>query len=173
MRSLKIVGAALLSLFAITSANASAEQVPVSCSWSVTSSYGPPHEEWRNITRQCKESNGDLVATQTFKGFDGGGVENCSLTTEPDYGYSGDCMEPTAPSFFKNIVVEPPSSCTTIGVRVHGGCANAMPSGILTDSSVIGRCGQGCSLEVQYLGYNRACPFSGRGRSPEYGIYCK
>ena len=178
MRTLKILGAALLSCFSLMSVGANAEQVPVSCSWSVTSSYGPPDNTWRNIVRQCKESNGSLVATQAFKGFANGTVENCVLTTAPGYGYTGGCIHPNPPSFYKIVTSSsssssPSSSCTTPGKRVHGGCANSMDPGLLQRSDILARCGSGCSLEFKVLDYTSACPNSGNGSSPEYGIFCK
>lgn len=179
MSVMKMLGAALLSCIALMSVSVNAQPVPVSCNWSVVSSYGPPDNSWRDIVRQCKESNGTLVATQNFRGFANGTVTNCSLTPASNIGYTGACM---SPSFYRTTsssssaqsssAASSVSACTTPGLRVHGGCANSYTPALLTQPNIQARCGTGCTLEYQVLGWTSACPNVGEGRSPEFGIYC-
>lgn len=173
MALIKILGAALLSCAAFIGVNANAQQVtPVSCTWGTISSYGPPDNSWRDIVRACKESNGTLVANQSFRGYNGTGVmQNCVITPATNITYTGTCE---SPSFFRNIPPPPPDSlCTTPGVRIQGGCANSYDSSMLTNPIYLSRCGSGCALEYRTIGWTSACPNSGNGRSPEYGIFCK
>lgn len=95
MKVIKMLGTVLLGCAALMCVSANA-QTPVSCSWSVTSSYGPPDNSWRDIVRVCKESNGALVATQSFRGYNVTGVtQNCVLTPAANIGYTGACMSPS------------------------------------------------------------------------------
>lgn len=179
MKIPKIVGAVFFSCLAFLSVGAKADAEPVACSWTVISSYGPPSNLYRNIVRQCRESNGDLVATQEFVGYSNGNTENCTLTTEENIFYTGDCIQPVAPSFFREVTPTPPPpppepTCQTPGQQVHGGfCANSSNPGMLDNPTYQARCGSHCSLEFQNLGYTSTCPYAGAARSPEYGIFCK
>jgi hypothetical protein len=179
MRVIKMLGAALIGFAAFIGVSANA-QTPVACSWTVVSSYGPPDNSYRNIVRECRESNNTLVATQSFVGYSSGAVQNCVLTPAANITYTGACI---SPSFFRNAassssaqssrVVSSVSACATPGVRVQGGCANSFDSSMLTNPTYLSRCGSGCTLEYRTIGWTSACPNSGNGRSPEYGLFCK
>jgi len=180
MYVIKVFGSVLLIFTAFICVGASAQQVPVSCTWAVISSYGPPDNSWRDIVRHCKEPDGTLVATQSFRGFSGGGVLNCSLAPVSNVGYTGDCMSPSfyrthgsSSSVQSSSAASSVSACTTPGVRVHGGCNGAYNSNLLTQPNILARCGVGCSLEHRVIGWTSACPNEGTGRSPEFGLYCK
>lgn len=180
MNLIKMLGATLLSCLALISVSASAQQVPVSCSWTVVSSYGPADNSWRDIVRQCKEANGTLVATQSFRALSNGGVSNCSLSPITNVSYTGDCM---SPSFYRNAASSSSaqsssssssvSACATPGLRVHGGCANSYNTDLLENPTIQARCGTGCTLEYQVIGWTTACPRGRDGSSPEFGLYCK
>lgn len=179
MRAIKILGAALLVCVGCIGVSANA-QTSVSCNWGVVSSYGPPDNSWRDIVRECREPNGTLVATQSFRGFATGGTSNCSLSLATNISYTGACM---SPSFTRNVtpassaqsssVASSVSACSTPGMRIQGGCANSYDSSMLTNPTYVSRCGAGCTLEYRSLGWTSACPSSGNGRSPEYGLFCK
>lgn len=179
MSLVKMLGTALLSCIVLTCMSANAQQVPVSCTWSVVSSYGPPDNSWRDIVRQCKESNGTLVATQSFRGFANGNVSNCSLSLASNISYTGACI---TPSFYRTTsssssaqsssAASSVSACATPGLRVHGGCANSYTPALLTQANILARCGAGCTLQYQEVGWTSACPYSGQVRSPEFGLYC-
>ncbi|MGD8176291.1 hypothetical protein [Marinimicrobium sp. ARAG 43.8] len=176
MKIQKILSIIILGFIAFVGVHVNAEAVPVSCSWSVISSYGPPDNSWRDIVRECKETDGTLVATQTFRGYSNGNVENCSILPEDGITYTGACM--TAEFFREELNGGGngggnSSQCTTPGMRVQGGCANSYDSSMLTDPVILGRCGSGCSLRFETLGWTEACPFVGHNRSPEYGLFCK
>lgn len=179
MSIVKMLGAALLSYIALMCVSANAQQVPVSCTWSVVSSYGPPDNSWRDIVRQCKESNGTLVATQSFRGFPNGSMSNCSLSLASNIGYTGACA---TPSFYRTTsssssaqsssAASSVSTCTTPGLRVYGACASSYTPALLTQPNIVARCGTGCTLVYQELGWTSACPNMYEGRSPEFGLYC-
>lgn len=179
MRVIKMLGAALIGCAAFIGVSANA-QTPVSCSWSVISSDGPPNGSWRNIVRVCKESNGALVATQSFLGTSTGGVQNCVLTPVASISYTGSCISPTffraaasSSSAQSSSSVSSVSACATPGMRVQGGCANSYNSSMLTNPTIVARCGSGCSLEYRTIGWTSACPSGYGGSSPEYGLFCK
>jgi hypothetical protein len=169
MRVIKMLGAALLGCAALMSVGVSAQQVvPVSCTWGVISSTGPQDNSWRDIVRECRESNSALVATQSFRGFANGTVSNCALAPAANISYTGACMSPS----FSKTITSP--TCTTPGMQVHGGfCANSADPALLTNPTYLARCGAGCSLEFKNVGWTSKCPNSGNGRSPEYGVFCK
>ncbi len=180
MRVIKMLGSVAISFAAFIGLSANA-QTPVSCTWTVVSSYGPPNNTYRNIVRECRESNNALVATQSFVGYSNGDVQNCVLTPAANITYTGSCM---SPSFFRNVASSSSaqssstasnvSSCTTPGMQVHGGfCANSADPALLSNPTYIARCGAGCSLEFKNVGWTSRCPNSGNGRSPEYGVFCK
>lgn len=179
MRVIKMLGAVLISCAAFFGASVNA-QTPVSCNWTVVSSYGPPNNSYRNIVRECRESNNALVATQSFVGYSSGAVQNCVLTPAANITYTGVCISPsffrnTAPSSFtqSSNVVSSVSACTTPGMRVQGGCANSFNSSMLTNPTIVARCGSGCNLEYRTIGWTSACPSGSGGSSPEYGLFCK
>lgn len=176
MRVIKMLGAALIGFAAFIGVSANA-QTPVACSWTVVSSYGPPDNSYRNIVRECRESNNTLVATQSFVGYSSGAVQNCVLTPAANITYTGACI---SPSFFRNAASSSSAqsssapACTTPGRQVFGGfCANSADSSMLSNPTYLARCGSGCSLEFKNLGWTTRCPNSGQGRSPEYGVFCK
>lgn len=171
MRAIKMLGAALLGVAAFLSVGVHAAQEPVSCAWSLVSSDGPPSGATRYIVLQCKESNGNQVATRNLVWTQAAnGYTSCTISTAPSIGWTGDCM---SPSFYRTIVNIPVSTCTTPEARIQGGCANSYDSSMLTNSTYVSRCGSGCSLEYRTLGWTSVCPNSGNGRSPEYGLFCK
>jgi hypothetical protein len=184
MRVIKMLGVALLGLAALVSVGANAQQVSVPCVWQTISSEGNPNGSSRYITQQCKESNSSLVATRKFVWIQGQGVISCDMSyLAPGVSYTGNCLEPTSPSFFRSPVSSSSaqsssaassiSACATSGRRVQGGCANSYNSSMLTNPTIVARCGSGCSLEYRTIGWTSACPNSGNGRSPEYGLFCK
>lgn len=177
MRVIKMLGAALLGIAAVVSVSANAAQEPVSCVWHLVSSDGPPSGATRYIVLQCKESNGNQIATRNLIWTQAAnGYTSCSISTAPNIGWTGACM---SPSFYRNITSSSSaqsssvSSCATPGMRIQGGCANSYDSSMLTNPTYVSRCGSGCSLEYRSLGWTGACPNSGDGRSPEYGLFCK
>jgi hypothetical protein len=178
MRVIKMLGAALLGIAAFVSVGANAAQEPVSCVWSLVSSEGPLTGATRYIVLQCKESNGNQAATRNMVWTQAAnGYTSCSISTALSIGWTGDCM---SPSFYRTIASSSsaqgsstPSSCATPGMRIQGGCANSYDSSMLTNPTIVARCGSGCSLEYRTIGWTSACPNSGNGRSPEYGLFCK
>lgn len=164
MRVIKMLGAALLGCAALMSIGASAQQVvSVSCGWSVVSSYGPPDNSWRDIVRECKESNGTLVATQSFRGYNATGVtQNCVLSPAANISYTGACM---TPSFSRTIVV---SSCNS-GAYIGSGCANSMTASPGFGAAVQQVCGAGCPVRYENFGATNGC----WTQSPYLKAYCK
>jgi len=178
MRVIKMLGAALLGFAALIGVSANA-QVSVSCNWIVVSSYGPPDGSSRNITQQCKESNGTLVATRNFYSLANGTVTSCSLSPASNISYTGACMSPSFSRTLASSSAQSSSSapsvsaCATPGMRVQGGCANSYNSSMLTNPTIVARCGSGCSVEYRTIGWTSACPSGYGGSSPEYGLFCK
>lgn len=167
MRVIKMLGAVLLGCAALMSIGASAQQVvSVSCSWSVVSSYGPPDNSWRDIVRECKETNGTLVATQSFRGYNATGVtQNCVLTPAANISYSGACM---TPSFSRTI---PPAPACNSGAYIGAGCANSMTNSQGFWMEVQRVCGTGCQVTYKNLGWGgvHGC----HQQSPKLEAYCK
>jgi hypothetical protein len=178
MKLIKMLGAVLLSCAAVMSVGANGAQEPVGCVWSLVSSDGPPSGATRYIVLHCKESNGNQVATRNLVWTQAAnGYTSCTISTGPSIGWTGDCM---SPSFYRTIASSSsaqsssaPTTCTTPGMRIQGGCANSYDSSMLTNPTYVSRCGSGCSVEYRELGWNNVCPYSGIGRSPEYGLFCK
>lgn len=173
MRVIKMLGAALIGFAALIGVGASA-QTPVSCNLVLISSDGPPDGSSRYITHQCIEANGNVVATRNLIWTKAAnGYTSCVISTSTNITWSGTCL---SPSFYRTVVTSSSSSvssCTTPGARVQGGCANSYNPGMLTNPTYLSRCGSGCTLEYRTLGWTSACPNSGEGRSPEYGLFCK
>lgn len=183
MKVIKMLGAALLAGAVFLSVGVNAQTI-VPCTWGVTSSYGPPDGSVRYVTQQCKEANNTLVATRSFTAWPNvATVANCIITPATGITYVGSCQPNTSLTFYRNAAssssaqsssaASSVSVCTTPNVRVHGGCANSYDSGMLTNPTIIARCGSGCSLEYRTIGWTSACPNSGNARSPEFGLFCK
>lgn len=169
MRVIKMLGATLIGFAAFIGVSANAQQVPVSCNLVLISSDGPPNGSSRYITHQCKESNGNAVASRALVWTQAtNGYTSCTISTQADITWTGTCL---SPSFFRTTT--PPPACTSINVQVQGGCANSYDSSMLTNPTIVARCGSGCSLEYRTIGWTSLCPNSGSGRSPEYGLFCK
>ena len=181
MRAIKILGAALVGFAAFVSFGAYAAQEPVSCVWSIVSSDGPPSGATRYIVLQCKESNGNQVATRNLIWTQAANdYTSCTISTAPNITWTNTCL---LPSFYRTTASSSSaqsssapsnvSTCATPGRPVQGGCANYFDSSMLTNPTYLSRCGSGCTLEYRTLGWTTACPNSGNGRSPEYGLFCK
>ncbi len=168
MRVIKMLGATLLGFVAFIGASANAQQVvPVSCTWSTVSSYGPPDNSWRDIVRACKESNGTLVANQSFRGYNGTGVmENCVITPATNISYTGTCASPS----FSRAVPPLPPVCANAGKYLGNGCANGT-----ANIPVATACGSNCSLRFETVGWTAACPHPGQSPagSPEVKVFCQ
>lgn len=182
MKVIKMLGAAMLAGAAFLSIGVNAQTV-VPCTWAVTSSYGPPDGSIRYVTQQCKEANNTLVATRSFTAWPNvSTVADCVLTPAAGITYVGSCPPGASLTFYRNASssssvpsssstsssISSVSACTTPNVRVQGGCTHNYDSSMLTNPTIISRCGSGCSLEFRSLGSTSACPQTG-----EYGIYCK
>lgn len=174
MRVIKMLGAVLLGCAALMSIGASAQQVvSVSCSWSVVSSYGPPDNSWRDIVRECREANGTLVATQSFRGYNATGVtQNCVLSPAANISYTGACM---TPSFTRTLVASSSaqssssaSSCNS-GAYIGSGCANSMTASPGFGAAVQQVCGTGCPVRYENFGATNGC----WTQSPYLKAYCK
>lgn len=165
MRVIKMLGAALIGFAAFIGSSANAQQVvPVSCNWIVVSSYGPPDNSWRDIVRACKESNGTLVAHQSFRGYNGTGVmENCVLTPAANISYTGTCA---SPSFSRTI---PPSPSCNSGAYIGAGCANSMTGSPGFGTAVQHTCGAGCPVRFENFGGINGCYV----QSPYLKAYCQ
>jgi hypothetical protein len=183
MRVIKMLGAALIGFAALVGVSVNAQTL-VSCSWNTVSSEGPSNGSVKYIVQQCKESNGAVIATRNFVWSAANGLQSCSMTTAPSISYTGDCLQPVSPTFYRAVVssssaqssstASSVSACTTPGMQVHGGfCANSVNPALLTNPTYIARCGAGCSLEFKSVGWTSTCPNSGNNRSPEYGVFCK
>jgi len=171
MRVIKMLGVALLGCAAFLSTVANA-QTPVSCNWASIGTENPPNYNITIVYHQCKQTNGTLIANrQLITNKTTGAVQQCTLTPESGYTYSGSCLNPSFST--QSPIVTPTSSCTTPGVQVHGGCANSYNPSFLTNPTYLSRCGTGCTLEYQSQGWTSACPPGNAGSSPQYGLFCK
>lgn len=177
MKLIKMLGAALLSCAALMSVGANAQQTPVACNLVLVSSYGPPSGVSRVIIHECNESNGNTVATRTLNWTSTGGYTSCVISTASNIGWTGTCL---SPSFYRGTASSSsaqsssvPSTCTSPGRRVHGGCYNSFNQSMLTSPTYLSRCGTGCVLEDRNLGWTSVCPALYEGRSPEFGLFCK
>lgn len=171
MRVIKMLGAALIGCVVFFGVGANA-QTPVSCSWSVISSEGPPNGSWRNIVRVCKESNGALVATQSFLGYSNGDVQNCVLTPVASISYTGSCI---SPAFFRAVASSSSAqssssapSCNS-GAYIGSGCANSMTASPGFGAAVQQVCGTGCPVRYENFGATNGC----WTQSPYLKAYCK
>lgn len=173
MRVIKMLGVALLGCAAFLSVGANAQQTSVACDLVLVSSDGPPSGASRVIIHQCTESNGNSVATRTLNWTSTAGYTSCTISTATNIGWTGTCLSPSFYRTQSSTTSSVPSTCTTPGVRVLGGCANSYDSSFLTNPTYLARCGAGCTLEYRTIGWTAACPNSGNGRSPEYGLFCK
>ncbi|WP_152600242.1 hypothetical protein [Cellvibrio mixtus] len=172
MRVIKMLGAALLGLAVLINVGANAQGVPVSCTWSVASSEGPPNGTWRDVVRVCKEANNTWVASQNFRSYNGSNVmENCTLTLAANISSTGAC---SSPSFFRTAVSSSSASssaspvCPNAGKFLGQGCANGT-----ANIPVPTLCGNNCSLRFETIGWTTACPYAGEGRSPEVKVFCQ
>ena len=170
MRAIKKIGCLFLGLaaFFTLNANAQTQNVAVSCNWVQTGSQSGPYTAI--ITFQCQESNGNVAATRSLTySAPNWAVTYCTISLASGVFNSGSCQ---STNLYRQ-VIPPTSTCTTPGVRIQGGCVNSYDSSMLTNPIFLSRCGSGCALEYRTVGWTSACPNSGNGRSPEYGIYCK
>lgn len=170
MRLVKMLGTALFICAAFIGVSANAQQVPVSCNWSVVSSEGPPSGTSRHIVVQCKESNGNVVATRNLTWTNTDGYTSCTISTASDIGYTGTCMLPslyrttTAPSS----VTSSTPNCNS-GAYIGSGCANSMTASPGFGAAVGQVCGTGCPVRFENLGATNGC----RVQSPYLNAYCQ
>jgi len=173
MRVIKILSAALIGFAAFIGVSVNAQQVPVSCVWTLVSSDGPPSGATRYIVLQCKESNGNQIATRNLVWTQAAnGYTSCTISTAPSISWTGDCM---SPSFYRTIVASSSAqssssapSCNS-GAYIGSGCANSMTASPGFGAAVQQVCGAGCPVRYENFGATNGC----WTQSPYLKAYCK
>lgn len=170
MRFLKFYGVVVAALFSL-SASAQTQNVPVSCDWEHVSSQSGPSAA--TITFQCEEADGSVAATrQLTYSAPSWQVSYCSISLATGVFNSGTCQN-TSLYRVEQVTPPPPSTCTTPGLEVYRACGNSLASGALNYDDIVARCGSGCELDYESVGFTEMCPNSGVARSPEISIFCK